>query len=114
MIDIRSKIVETLSEILPTYYELYLQSEVELPCVTYTELSDVAREEGDTLRYSDHLIQVKLNAKDLTDIVTYTPLIDAALWELGGKRSSSQEFTLNANIVKVITYEFRTLEEETT
>ena len=40
MIDVKPLVVSSLNEILPTYYELFVDSDTELPCITYRVTDD--------------------------------------------------------------------------
>ena len=40
MIDVKKQVVASLKEILPTYYELFVDSNTELPCITYRVTND--------------------------------------------------------------------------
>lgn len=35
MLDFKKEVVASLNEILPTYYELFVDSKTPLPCITY-------------------------------------------------------------------------------
>jgi hypothetical protein len=52
MFDYKPVLVEHLNTILPTYYELFVDSSTETPCLTYLEINNRADEESDNLRYS--------------------------------------------------------------
>ena len=47
MINYHKKLVSTLKTILPTYYEMLLNRDVEVPCISYMELGNSAAETGD-------------------------------------------------------------------
>ena len=53
------KLVSLLDEILPTYSEL-TEEPVEIPCITYRKSSNRVVVEGDDLRYSLPIYQIKL------------------------------------------------------
>lgn len=40
MLDFKKEVVASLSNILPTEYELFVDSSTELPCITYRVVSD--------------------------------------------------------------------------
>lgn len=40
MIDVKPQVVEALNEILPTYYELFVDASAGKPCITYLVTND--------------------------------------------------------------------------
>lgn len=60
MYNFNEELVRHLDTILPTYYETFIDTNTETPCITYVELSNVANEEGDTLRYSTINYRIKI------------------------------------------------------
>lgn len=60
MLDVKPQLVETLNTILPTSYELYVDSSMTLPCITYLEADNSDDLTGDTLGYSNITFNVKV------------------------------------------------------
>ena len=112
MIDYNKSLVAALSNILPTYYEMTLTADSETPCISYMERSNVDTESGDTLGYSRLSYQIKVWATDLATIQRYALLVDAALRQLGFKRTASGELYDNHSsmIQKILTYEALAIE----
>ena len=52
MIDYHKEIVEVLSKILPTHYELFIDRATAIPCITYIEANNSDNVVGDTINYS--------------------------------------------------------------
>lgn len=60
MLDVKPQLVTALNKILPTYYELFVDSKTPLPCITYLEAGNSDNLTGDTLGYSDITFNVKI------------------------------------------------------
>ena len=112
MINFHKEIVTTLKTILPTYYEMFLNRDVPIPCISYMELGNIANETGDTLGYSAIQFQVKVWGNKLEDLQTNAIKIDNALRPLGWKRISCQEMHDSASTMmqKILVYEAKALE----
>jgi len=52
MIDYHSSLVSALNTILPTYYELNLTRDCQVPCISYMERNNYVEANGDSLGYS--------------------------------------------------------------
>ena len=107
MIDYHSTLLSALKKILPTHYELVLNSGLETPCISYMELYNAAEQEGDTLGYSKLQFQIKVWGTQIADLQKYALQIDAALRPLGWKRVNAVELhdPNSAMMQKVMTYE---------
>lgn len=107
MINYHKTIVNTLSEILPTYYEMVLHSGIKTPCISYMELNNSVNANGDTIGYSNVSYQIKVWGNKLEDLQNYSLQIDDALRSLGWVRVSSQELYDNQStmIQKIMAYE---------
>ena len=107
MIDYHSTLWSALKKILPTHYELVLNSGLETPCISYMELYNAAEQEGDTLGYSKLQFQIKVWGTQIADLQKYALQIDAALRPLGWKRVNAVELhdPNSAMMQKVMTYE---------
>ena len=112
MINYHKKIVNTLSTILPTHYELILHRGIKTPCISYMELSNSSRETGDTLGYSSIQYQIKVWSTKIEDLQNYALKIDDALRPLGWKRVGSNElFDRESTMIqKILVYEANALE----
>lgn len=113
MIDYHKSLVSTLSNILPTHYEMTLHSGLETPCISYMELNNYVEANGDTIGYSRITYQVKVWGNDIADLQHYALEIDNALRPLGFKRIASNELYDNNSTMmqKILTYEALALEE---
>lgn len=60
MIDSKPKVQAILNAILPTQYELFLNSSTVFPCITYIESGDSEMFAGETLSYYSVGYTVKL------------------------------------------------------
>ena len=112
MVNYHKTLVNTLNEILPTYYEMILTSGIKTPCISYMELNNSVRANGDNIGYSNITYQIKVWGNKLEDLQDYALQIDNALRSLGWVRISSQELYDNQStmIQKILTYEALALE----
>lgn len=96
MIDYKPTLVESLRTLgLPVYYEVFVDSETEVPCITYYEMDNTSFKEGDTLRYSRLAFSIKIWGKDLETLSTYSIQIDAVMKVLGFTRTNTVELWLD-------------------
>ena len=113
MIDYSKEIVASLSNVLPTYYEMTLQKGTKVPCISYQERSNVQQESGDTLGYSRLSYTIKVWSKSAKEIQEYALEVDAVMRELRFKRVSCNELYDNQSpmIQQIMTYEALAKEE---
>ena len=110
MLSGKTDIVKELNKILPTYYELFCDSNTKLPCFTYIENINEDVVTGDTLGYSSIGYTIKLWANDVADIDRYSNEADIVMRKLGYRRKSSNELTVDNQIEKIMNYEALGLE----
>ena len=110
MLDYKPTLKAKLEEILPTYYELFVDSTTATPCITYMEQNDYAEQEGDTLRYSRKRFRIKLWGDDLEELTNYAGQVDSLLFSLGFKRVNYNELWYNEQICLIIDYQGLALE----
>lgn len=112
MIDYHKELSAALETILPTYYEMTLQSGIETPCISYMELNNYVSTAGTTLGYSIVSYQVKVWGHDITEIQRYAAEVDKVLRPLGFKRTASTElYDINSTMIqKILTFEATGLE----
>ncbi len=112
MVNFHKSIVGALKSILPTYYEMILNRELSIPCISYMELSNASRETGETIGYSAIQYQIKVWANKIEDLQNYASQIDNALRPLGWKRVGSNELfdTASTMMQKILVYEATALE----
>ena len=113
MIDYHKSIVDALSAVLPTHYEMALTANTKTPCISYMELNNYETHTGNSIGYSRISYRVKVWATSIALIQQYALLVDIALREIGFIRTSSGELYDNesAMIQKVMNYERLALEE---
>lgn len=113
MINYHSNLVAALKTVLPTYYEMALNSGTATPCISYMELNNADAETGNTIGYSTITYQVKVWGHSIEQLQTNALKIDKALRPLGFKRISSGELYDNQStmIQKILTYECLAFEE---
>ena len=113
MINYSNELVKALKTVLPTHYEMTVNSKTATPCITYMETNNYVASSGDTLGYSRITYQIKVWGNRLADIQKYALEIDAVLRPLGFKRISSRELYDNNStmIQKIMSYEALALEE---
>lgn len=107
MIDYHANIVTALNNILPTVYELNLNPDTDVPCISYMERNNYSYADGDTLGYSKISYQVKVWGYTIEQLQQYAIEIDDALRGLGFTRVSSGElYDINSTMKqKILVYE---------
>lgn len=108
MYNAHPEFVEALKTIgLPVHYEMTLHSGLATPCISYMNLQNAVRANGDTLGYSDLSYQVKVWANDIGTILMYAQDIDAALRPLGWTRTNYTElYDNNSTMIQgIMNYE---------
>lgn len=110
MLDCHSILKDKLASILPTYYEMFLDSSTTYPCISYYEDNNGSYKEGNKLLFSSVRYIVKVYAKSVADMQEYAQEVDAEMRTLGLKRVSSRELVVDDLLQKVLTYEGRGLE----
>lgn len=112
MTNYNQDLVQGLTTILPTYYELFVDDKTPIPCLTYQKINDYATDEGDNIRYSVMTYRIKLWTDKLSDIDTYGSQLDDYMFEAGFKRTSYNELWFGKSRVSaVFTYDCRCLEQ---
>lgn len=112
MIDVKELIVQELSVIgIPVNYELFVSEGLEVPSISYLELTNVNQLQGDTLEYDTVNYQIKLWSSDIEYLSTTSITISEIMRELGFKREFAQEVTSNGIISKV--FRFRAITTNT-
>lgn len=108
MIDVKPTIVSTLSNVLPIQYELFLDSDTTLPCLTYSEYKNNDNKTGDTFGYSEIGISISVwtnGDQALQEQAEYARQVDSAMRSLGFKRRNSAEMVDNGTYRKILDYE---------
>lgn len=107
-----SDLRHALNSVLPTYYELMLNSSINTPCISYICLNNFAQQTGDTREYSKVSYRVKVWGNDISKLLAYAQQIDDVLRPLGYKRVSCGElYDRESTMLQVImTYEGLALE----
>lgn len=107
MIDYHKEVVNALSMVLPTHYELALTASAKTPCISYMELGNYGSAFGDTQEYARIQYQVKVWAHDIAEIQKYAQMIDVIMRSLGFRRVGTAELhdTESTMIQKVMTFE---------
>lgn len=102
MTDFKPQLVEQLNTILPTYYELALDTTTPFPCISYQEVDNSAREEGDTIRYSNIIFQIKIWGKSPSELAPYVEKLDNKMYALKFTRLSYNELTFDSEHICLI------------
>lgn len=111
MYNYKDELTEALDTVLPTYYELFLDSDTKTPCITYLELSNMADLEGDTMRYSTLSFRIKIWGTINDDLFGYAEDLDEVMFSLGFKRTAYNELVIDTTIQHIFTYEAVALEK---
>lgn len=105
MLDYKPLLIRELSAILPTYYELFVDSETETPCITIMESNNTAQEEGDTIRFSRISFNIKIWGDDISVIAAKGQELDSKMFELGFERTSYNELWMGNQCSAIYRYE---------
>lgn len=107
MIDYHTELVKALNQVLPAYYEMILNSDIETPCISYMETNNYVVANGDTVGYSNITYQIKVWGQDLEVIQKAVLEIDEVLRPLGFTRTATNELANNKTVLiqKILTYE---------
>lgn len=113
MVNFHATLVSALKDVLPTYYEMALTSNITTPCISYLELTNVDSSIGDTIGYSNITYQIKVWSKEIKDIQEYSLQVDSVMRRLGFKRIGTNELHDNSSIMiqKILTYQCLALEK---
>ena len=109
MFSYKKELVKALDQILPTYDEFFIDI-VDAPCITYLELSNIAEQEGNSLRYSRLNYRISVWGGIDDDLDEYIPQIDSIMFSLGFKRKAYNELYEDVIQRKIFTYEALALE----
>jgi hypothetical protein len=110
MFNYKVELAKQLDTILPAYYELFVDSQGDFPCITYLELANSADAEGDTLRYSSISFRIKIWGGDYTEIVEYVEPLDNLMFSLGFSRRGYNELIESGMCQLIFTYTAMALE----
>ena len=105
MLNEHKNIAAALSEILPTYYELFTDSNTPMPCITYMEETNAVDIQSDRIGYSVVGYYIKVWAQDAGTIQDTAQSIDDTMRALGYTRTNSNELVVGRQIEKILTYE---------
>lgn len=109
MIDYHDNVVTALNNILPTYYELQVDSTTPVPCITYMLRDDYTIQEtfNNEKRINYLAYSIKVWSNSLAELQTFSMQIDTAMRALGFKRISTNElFDRNSTMIqKIMVYE---------
>ena len=110
MINYKCDLVNELDKILPTYYEMFVDSSIKSPCITYIEMDNSAEQEGDTIAYSSLSYRIKIWADSLSELTQYAEQLDSVMRSLGFKRTSKNELWYNSKGQFIFNYRALALE----
>lgn len=106
----KTELVKALDAVLPTYEEYFVDGSTPTPCITYLELSNIADQEGDTLRYSSLAYRLTVWGSPEDELEVYDEQLDDIMFALGFKRRAYNEIYGNTVIRHIFTYEATALE----
>lgn len=105
MRDINEEVKEQLNTVLPTYYELFLDQDSVIPCISYQTTENVEESKGNGSCWDRITVRVKLWVSTVGDMCTYSSQIDNALAELGPfVRGGSMELANGDLICRIMDY----------
>lgn len=96
MIDVQPNIVQSLSATgLKVHFEHFINSDTELPCITYIEYDNSVDKQGDTLGYSNIVYHIKIWCNDKKELSKYSTMVDEIMRENGFTRTNTNELWLD-------------------
>jgi hypothetical protein len=107
MYNAHPELVVALNSVLPTHYEMTLNSKIATPCISYMGIRNSVQANGDTIGYSNLGYQVKVWANDIALIMQYAQEIDDVLRPLGWRRTNYNElYDMNSSMIQgIMNYE---------
>jgi hypothetical protein len=81
---------------LPVYYELFVDSSTNTPCITYIESNNSSYLEGDNLLYSNLSYNIKVWGNDLATLIPIVDKIGDIMRKQGFTRVSYNELSFNS------------------
>ena len=111
MLDFKKQVVASLNEILPTYYELFVDSNTSLPCITYRITNNTESVTTKEAGVSDITCTVKVWGNSINDLTAYASQIDDAMRSLGFTRYNYNELSTDTQICLIMGYEGRAFEK---
>ena len=111
MIDFKPQVVEELEKVLPTYYELFLGKDIELPCITYSVGNDEEIIHTEEAGVTNIRFIVKLWGYSISELSQYAKQADAAMRAMGFRRNNYNELSTDNQICLIFNYEGTALEK---
>ena len=105
MLDVKDLIVSKLKVILPCYYDLYIDSSISIPCITYLETQNQDDKTSAEAGSSRIGYDIKVWCNNVDDEMNYSLQVDEVMRQLGFKRTNSNELTMDDQICKILHYE---------
>lgn len=107
MVNINIPLEDKLKDILPTYLEQFLDDTAKIPCISYSITRNQEMNQGNTVGYSMINARIKIWAKRMEELCSYSESVDNAMAELGhGRFIRSMVGDLNDNdlICRILDY----------
>lgn len=105
MRSINTEIVNILSPIKPTYYELYLDGSQEIPCISYQIIQNAEVAKGNINGYSSISVRLKLWSTSVEELDSMSSDVDDALATIGRfERTTVGELTDGDLICWILDY----------
>ena len=111
MLDFKKEVVTALNTVLPTYYELFVDSNTQLPCITYRVNNDYESITTKEAGVSDISYTVKVWGNSINDLTAYTLQIDDVMRGLGFTRYNYNELATDTQLCLIMGYEGRGFEK---
>lgn len=105
MIDYKPTLKQELEKSgLPVYYELFVDSSTNTPCITYIESNNSSYLEGDNLLYSNLSYNIKVWGNDLATLIPIVDKIGDIMRKQGFTRVSYNELSFNSQLELIMIY----------
>jgi len=104
MKDFKPQVVEALNKILPTYYELFLGKDIELPCITYSVGNDETIIHTEEAGITDVRFTIKLWGYSISELSQYAIQVDEAMRAMRFRRNNYNELSTDNQICLIFNY----------
>lgn len=105
MIDIKELVVaELLTAGIPVNYELFTSDSIAVPSISYLEISNTLKLQGDTLEYDSVSFQIKIWARDIEYLTQKSIVVSELMRDLGFTRTFMQEIPSEGLVSKVMRF----------
>lgn len=105
MISYSKELMAELDKVLPTHYELFIEGDLTLPCLTYKTYDNRDAQVGDTIEYANIAYMIKVWSDRVADLEQYSLEVHEKMKLMGFKRTNTNEMFVNGVGQRIMIYE---------